>query len=144
MSGFSDPHDKIASMIDEKKIGGSTEYKPMDYSPELRKVEDNLRFSESLKLHPLKENTHGEKVFNCMTFDVATQVFGNNVWDRSIYTTDFLIDMNLRAGLNQIQKYLKRKHKMDSKYWFLLILLGLGGMAVVFMIFLMTSMGGGA
>jgi len=143
MSGFSDPHDKIASIIDKKDLSG-VDYKPMDYSPELRKVEDNLRFSDRIKKNPLKEKVHSKKVFNCITFDPAVQVFGNNVWDRSIYTTDFLIDMNLQAGLNQIQKYLKRKHKMDSKSWFLLILLGLGGMAVVFMIFLMMSMGGGA
>lgn len=108
----------------------------------MQKVERNLRFTQRLRGDPLKKNVHTEQIFGAIPFDPAVEVYGNNAWDRGIYVVDELCDMYVSGSLEQMKKYLKLKPKADAKLLFMILLLGLGGLAVVTMLLLFTGMGG--
>jgi len=132
------PHDKIASRIDQMNY---LKRKPMEYSPELKRVEDNLRFSKKMNDDPLQKHTHERVIFG-RTFDPAVQVYGNNIWDRSIFDVDALCDLYVSASIDQQQKYLKKKRKTDSNMLWLLILVGFGGVALLILFIVMGVVGG--
>lgn len=138
---YEDPHSKIQRRVDQK-ITERNQNKNQVFTPDLHKVEKNLRFSKKLADRPLKKKIHEKLIFG-IPFDPAILIYGNNIWDRSIYVTDELCDMYTSGTLEQQAKYVKKKRKMDNKLlMFILILMGFGGLAFVFLIFLMMMMGG--
>lgn len=137
MNSFDDPHAKIAQRVDEK-IG---EGKPTSLSPELRKVKDNLQFIHKIAKNPIKKDVHAEKVFGAVLVDPLPVVFGDNIWNRSIFTVDELCDMYDSATLKQRLKYAHKKRSVDSKLMFILLLVGIGGFAIIIMLFAMGVFG---
>jgi hypothetical protein len=137
---YDDPHDKIAKRVDD--IDTDTQppiKKPVYMTPELLKVEKNLRFTDKMRKKPLKKDEHTKTIFGCIPVDPTIQVYGDNHWDRGIYIVDELCDIYVSATLEQQQKYLRKKRKMDSKMLFILLLMGFGGLAIIFMLFLMGA-----
>ena len=135
---FEDPHKKIQERVDQK----TAETRPMYLSPELRKVDENLKFIDKIARNQVKKGVHAREVFGVVTVDPRTVVYGDNIWNRSIFTVDELCDIHDSATLEQQLKYAKKKRKMDSKLIFMIILLGIGGMAVFVMLLLMGVFGG--
>jgi len=137
MNNFDDPHEKIAQRVDEK-IGMG---KPTSLSPELRKVKDNLQFIHKIAKEPIEKDTHAKKVFGAVLVDPLPVVFGDNIWNRSIFTVDELCDMYDSATLKQRLKYAHKKRSVDSKLMFILLLVGIGGFAIIVMLLAMGVFG---
>ena len=139
---YEDPYEKIAKRIDEtitqKKRSPVRISDPQ--SVELQKVHDNLSYIQEIKNNPIKPGEYSHNVFGFETVDMSV-IESNNIWDRSIFTTDKLCRMFLSWTVDQLLKYERKKRRMDSKMLWLLILLGGGGLAV-FIIFLLIFGGG--
>ncbi len=141
---YQDPHDKIKELLDKKTNSKDDEpFDPLIISPELKQVRQNLEFIKTLIEEPLTKGEHTETVFGVERIDPLTEVYGDNIWNRSIYTVDELCDMNESATLDQRMKYRQRKRKVDSKMMFLLLLLGFGGLCIVLLFFLLPMFMGG-
>ena len=138
-----DPHSKIDALLSQREQNNplpqesATSVVPPTKS--MQKVERNLRFTQRMLKNPLKKNVHTEKIFGAIPFDPAVEVYGHNMWDRGIYVVDELCDMYVSGSLEQMKKYLKVKRKVDSKFLFMLILIGMGGLAVTVMLILLTG-----
>jgi len=129
--------DSIVSEKTERKIS----FDPTDFSPELKQVEDNLRFVKKLENKPIKKGKHEKTIFCYEQFDPEVQVFGDNIWNRSIFITDKINDMFFAATLEQQMKYVKKKRHMSGNMVFLLIII-LGGIGIIiFVLFLMSNLG---
>lgn len=149
-TGFTDPHDKIASKIDSikgKKIEEHEENefisKPLQLSPEYKRAVSNMRWIDRFIKKPIVKGAHAVQVFGCETVDPRTQVYGDNIWNRSIYTVDELCDIFDSATYEQQGKYITKKRKVGGNLKALLILLGVGGGATIFMILMFMSGFGG-
>jgi len=138
---YKDPHEAVQEQIDNALLGKKTEvietFDALLVSPELKRVQQNLEFIKTLIEEPLTKGKHAETIFNAETIDPLTEVYGDNIWNRSIYTVDELCDMNESATLEQRIKYRLKKRKVDSKMLFLLLLLGFGGLCIVLLFFLL-------
>lgn len=145
---YKEPHELIRERIDDKiskdkKEDEEKTFNPLEISPELKQVRQNLMFIKSLIEEPLEKGTHSETVFGVETIDPLTEVYGDNIWNRSIYTVDELCDLNESATIEQRLKYSKKKPKVDSKLMFLLLLLGFGGLSLILLFFLLPMFMGG-
>lgn len=129
-----DPHQKLQHRVDAK-IG---DVKPTTLSPELKKVKENLQFVHKIASEPIKKDVHAELVFGAKLVDPLPVVYGDNIWNRSIFTVDELCDLHDSATLQQRLKYRKKRRSMDSKMGFILILVVA---AVICMIVLLLSLG---
>ncbi len=132
-----DAHKKAADAIDKMEKYTDEEGKSIKSklgSPEIRKVKDNLKFINKLEKNPIKKDKHAKTIFG-KVIDPLPVVFGNNIWNRSIFITDELNDLYTSGTIEMMQKYVKKKRKIDSKMLFILLLIGGGGF-VVFLIIL--------
>lgn len=127
---YEDPVEKLHRRIDKKLGDGSAK------SVELQKVQENLGHIQEMKEDPVKPGEYTQRVFGVETVDMSV-IEMNNIWDRSIFTTDKLSRMFLGWTIDQLTKYEKKKRHMDSKLLFLLILVGFGGAIAIIMFFLM-------
>lgn len=143
MGDYKDPHEAVASRVDELEPEEDAEknYEEENIvyqSPELKKVEENLKFIKKLIEHPIAKDVHAVDVFGVETVDPRTVVYGNNIWNRSIFSVDELCDIHDSATLEQQLKYRKKKRKVESKMAWLLIVLGIAGLAItILVLFLM-------
>lgn len=90
--------------------------------PELRMVGENMVFEKEAEEHPIPPRVGEVKVFGYETWDINSILKGN-YWRRSIYTTDKLCKLFLKADLNQKKKYLRKKNPQEFNLLFLLIIL---------------------
>lgn len=132
---FQDPKDKL-----HRQVVNKLEHQGIGIpSVELQKVYDNLQYTKKAADNPIKLDEYKKKVFGAVVVDMSG-IEKNNIWDRSIFTTDKLCRMFLSWTVDQLTKYEKKKRRVDSKMLFLLILLGGGGLAVVVIVlFLMGA-----
>ena len=141
MGKYKDPHEAVASHVDglaENREG--EEPRELDtpsivyQSPELKKVEENLKFVKKLIEQPIEKDMHAVDVFGVEVVDPRTVVYGNNIWNRSIFSVDELCDIHDSATLEQQLKYRKKKRKVESKMAWLIIVLGVAGLAIVVLV----------
>jgi len=128
------PHQKLQQRVDAK-LGDE---KPTTLSPELKKVKENLQFVHKIASDPIKKDEHSELVFGAKLIDPLPVVYGDNIWNRSIFTVDELCDLHDSATLQQRLKYRKKRRSMDSKMGFIIILIVV---AAICMIVLMMALG---
>ena len=105
----------------------------------LEKIKDNRDFIKNVKKEELPSTT--VKVFGVKDVNVNA-ILKDNIWNRSIFTTDKLCRMFLGATLAQLKKYeAKKRHASFDAWWILiLIFLGVGGVILVIM-FLLPKLG---
>lgn len=107
--------------------------------PELCMVDENLRFEKDITENPIPKGVGRVDCFGtCWDID---SILKGNYWRRSIYTTDKLCKLFLKADLNQKKKYLaKRNPSSFSFYWIMIIMFGVV-VAILIMIFLLPKLG---
>ena len=116
--------------------------------PELKIVGDNLEFEKTVEKHPIPPGIGKVKVFekekgkDYETWDINAILKGN-YWRRSIYTTDKMCKLFLKASIETQKKYFKKKNAMEFNFWWLVVLIaiGLGGFLFV-MIYILPRLGG--
>jgi hypothetical protein len=108
---------------------------------EMKKVEENLTFIDKIMHHNVKKGKKTITVFGAEQFDLS-DILKENIWDRSIFTIDTICRMFLNANIEQMKKYLPKKTAKGFEYWWLVILLIIGGVAIaIIMIFLLPQLG---
>jgi len=116
--------------------------------PELKLVDDNLEFEKQVEEKPIPPGVGKVTVFDTKngkkyeTWDINAILKGN-YWRRSIYTTDKMCKLFLKASIETQKKYFKKKNIMEFQWLWLLLLIGLGIGGLVFvMIFILPGLGG--
>lgn len=131
MNKFKDPSDEIDSFFkDYKKL-----------PPELQAVGENMEFEKKVEEHPIPEGVGKTRVFGCETWDINSILKGN-YWRRTIYTTDKLCKLFLKADLNQKKKYLRKKNPTNFNFFWIMILMFGVVIAIMVIIFLLPRLGG--
>jgi len=123
-SGFS-PADDIGREVDDI----------LNQNPsELKKVAENLSFIKAVQDNNVPKGKVVVDAFGAEKFDLS-DILKENIWDRSIFTTDTICRMFLNANIEQLKKYLPKKTKMGFQYWWIVILMVVG--VVVIMLILL-------
>jgi len=90
----------------------------------LKRVKDNRRFKKRIRVRRVAPSHENVKVFGVKNVNVNA-ILKDNIWDRSIFTTDKLCRMFLSATLEQLKKYEKKKRAIPlNMLWILLIIFG--------------------
>jgi len=131
-------------VVDEKKDVHSEIdkfFKEKELPQELKLVGENMDFEKDVEQDPIKPGVGKVNVFNCETWDINAILKGN-YWRRTIYTTDKLCKLFLKADLNQKKKYLAKKNPIGfNMAWLLLLMVG-GVVALLVIVFLLPKLGG--
>lgn len=123
-----------ADIID--KLLNKTEELPS----ELKAVSENMIFEKKVEEKPVPPGIGRVKVFGCEVWDINSILKGN-YWRRSIYTTDKLVKLFLKADLNSKKKYLKKKNPQGFNFfWIMIIMFGVV-VAIMVIIFLLPKLG---
>lgn len=109
---------------------------------EIKKVKENLQFMSDVQEGNIPRGEEVVAVFGVETFDLH-DIFKDNVWDRSIFTTDSIVNMCIETSIEKMKKYLPKKTKKPFEYWWLILLLIIGvGAVLVIILFLLPMLGG--
>lgn len=133
---FESPEKKI-----DKLLGRSDKKLVVPKSEGLKKIYDNLKFSEEVKTNPLllKKEYRGfdAKVINLSSF------LNLRLYPRSIYTTDKLLRLVGSSRLEQLKKHLSKKRTMPINFlWIIFIIMGVI-IAVIVILVLLPKFGVG-
>lgn len=101
---------------------------------------DNRNFINKLETHKIKTTHETVKVFGVKDVNVNA-ILKDNIWNRSIFTTDKLCRMFLGCTLEQLKKYEKKKRQVPLNLLYLLIIMMGIGIAVIVMLFLLPQLG---
>jgi len=110
-----------------------------DLPPELKVVDENIQFEKKVQEHPVTSGVGKVDVFGT-SWDINSILKGN-YWRRSIYTTDKLCKLFLKADLKQKEKYLRKRNPMGFNFlWIILLMVG-GIVALLVIVFLLPKLG---
>ena len=115
-------------------------FKERGLPPELKVVGDNMAFEKKVEESPIPSGIGKVKVFGYETWDI-NGILKGNYWRRSIYTTDKLCKLFLKADLNQKKKYLKKRNAMGFNFMWLIIIAVIGIVALLVIMFLLPALG---
>jgi len=108
--------------------------------PELQMVSENMAFEKDVEENPIPPGIGKVPVFGCETWDINSILKGN-YWRRSIYTTDKLCKLFLKADLGQKKKYLKKKNPNSMNlFWIMILMFGVVA-AIIVVMFLLPTLG---
>lgn len=130
VSRFKDMTNKIDQLFPEEKT-----------VPELKMVKENMEFEKETTEKPIKPGILETTVFGYETWD-ANAILKGNYWRRSIYTTDKLCKLFLKADLGQKKKYLRKRNPMGFNMLWLVLIIIFGMVALLVIIFLLPALGG--
>jgi hypothetical protein len=116
-------------------------FKERGLPPELKVVDDNMNFEKKVESEPVPTGIGNVEVFGYETWDINSILKGN-YWRRSIYTTDKLCKLFLKADLNQKKKYLRKRNPVSFNFLWLLLIVVIGIVALLVIIFLLPNLGG--
>ena len=139
MNDFTDPHEIIDKTLKEKE----KKQVPVneDLPTELQKVAQNMDFVKEVRDNPIPENKYTVNAFG-KNVDVAG-ILKDNIWNRSIFTTDKLSRMFLSCRLEQLKKYQAKKRSIPfNMIWLIIILFGVVVAVLVILFLLPRFMGG--
>lgn len=130
MNKFKEPGEEINNFFKEHRL-----------PHELQIVGENMDFEKKVEEHPIFQGIGATKVFGCETWDINSIIKGN-YWRRTIYTTDKLCKLFLKADLNQKRKYLRKKNPTNFNFfWIMIIMFGVV-VAIMVIMFLLPGLGG--
>jgi len=106
----------------------------------LKRVRDNRRFKKRIRVRRVVPKAENITVFGVKSVNVNA-ILKDNLWDRSIFTTDKLSRMFLNMTYEQLKKYIVKKRAVPmGMLWILMLLFGVGAVVLV-VLFLLPSMG---
>lgn len=106
----------------------------------LQKVKDNRKFIKNIQDKKIPEDKANIKVFGVKNVNVNA-ILKDNIWNRSIFTTDKLCRQFLGMNLEQLKKYEKKKrHVSLNMLWIVMIMFGVI-VAILVVIFLLPRIG---
>lgn len=133
---FPSANDKIKNM--ENTIDSILNESPS----ETKKVVENLEFLEKIQKHNIPKGAKTVEAFGVETFDLH-DIFKDMLWDRSIFTTDAIVNMCVETSIERMKKYLPKKTKMGFQYWWLVILLIIGVVGIMlFLLLILPNLSG--
>lgn len=129
MSRFDKLENQVDKLLEEKSL-----------PPELKIVGENMAFEKEVEENPLPPNVGEVKVFGYETWS-PNSILKGNYWRRSIYTTDKLCKLFLKADLGQKKKYLRKRNPVGFNMTWLLIIAIIGIASLLVIIFLLPKLG---
>lgn len=106
----------------------------------LRKVKDNRRFKKRIRFRRVVPEHEDISVFGAKSVNINA-ILKDNLWDRSIFTTDKLCRMFLSATLEQLKKYERKKRTVPlNMMWIVLLMIGVV-ITVLVVLFLLPRLG---
>jgi len=125
--------DKDKDIIDER-LDKLFENRPVM----IEKIRSNREFIENVKKDQVVKTE--VKVFGVENVNVNA-ILKDNIWNRSIFTTDKLCRMFLGATLEQLKKYESKKRHAPFEHWFLiLMIIFIGGGVLLVIVFLLPML----
>lgn len=107
----------------------------------LKRVKNNRRFKKHIRVRRVAPSHENIQVFGVKNVNVNA-ILKDNLWDRSIFTTDKLCRMFLSATLEQLKKYEKKKRTVPlNMMWIFMILIGVV-VAILVVLFLLPKFAG--
>ena len=101
---------------------------------------DNREFINEIEEKQVKKDVATVKVFGVKSVNVNA-ILKDNIWNRSIFTTDKLCRLFLGCTLEQLKKYERKKRTMGiNLMWVLIIVFGIV-IAIMVMFFLLPMLG---
>lgn len=145
MEHKTDIRDEIDSLMKERQ----KQDKPSEPSKdifsetpmELKKVTENLTFIEKIRKRLPKRKEAFVDVFGVEKVSLES-ILMMNIWDRSILTYDAVSKLVLKMTLEQLKKYVPKKTSKGFEYWWLILLIAIGGIAILLVVvFLLPRLG---
>jgi len=107
---------------------------------EVKKVAENLTFLDNVQKNNIPKGKKTVTAFGVETFDLH-DIFKDMIWDRSIFTTDSIVNMCVETSIERMKKYLPKKTRMTFQYWWIILLIMMGVVGVfLFIVFLLPSL----
>jgi len=104
---------------------------------EIERVKDNREFIKKIKDKPLPKGKDIVKVFGVRDVNLNA-ILKDNIWNRSIFTTDHLCRVVFTMRFEQIRKYLAKKRSKPFDMWFLVIII-IAVVAAIIIILVLSS-----
>ena len=107
---------------------------------DLRRVKSNQLFKRRIQSSRVAPSAENIKVFGVKNVNLNA-ILKDNLWDRSIFTTDKLCRMFLSCTLEQLKKYERKKRAVPmNMLWIILIIFGVVAVILV-VLFLLPKLG---
>lgn len=107
----------------------------------LKKVRNNRQFKKKIKFRRIVPEKENVKVFGVKNVNINA-ILKDNIWDRSIFTTDKLCRMHLNMTLEQLKKYQsKKRHVPLNMMWIVILMFGVVAVILI-IVFLLPKFGG--
>ena len=100
---------------------------------EMKKVVENLEFIEDVSQNNIPKGEVIVKPFGVETFDLH-DALKDNIWDRSIFTVDAIVNTCIETSIERMKKYIPKKTKKGFEYWWLIILIIIFGVGIILII----------
>ena len=109
---------------------------------EVKRITENLEFLDAVQKNNVPKGEVVVDAFGVETFDLH-DIFKDMIWDRSIFTTDAIVNMCVETSIERMKKYIPKKTKMGFQHWWLVILLIIGVVGIMmFLLFLLPNLSG--
>lgn len=105
---------------------------------EAQRLKDNRKFLKDIEEKPLPADKELIRVFGVQDVNINA-ILKDNLWNRSIFTTDHLCRVVFAMRLEQIKKYLGVKRKKPFEHWMLVLLIIGVAVALVIILILMNT-----
>lgn len=106
----------------------------------LKRVRDNRRFKKHIRIRRVAPTHENVKVFGVKNVNINA-ILKDNIWDRSIFTTDHLCRIFLGCTLEQLKKYERKKRMVSmNMLWIILLMVGVA-VVVLVLLFLLPTLG---
>lgn len=106
----------------------------------LKRVKDNRLFKKRIRFRRVAPEHENVEVFGGKSVNINA-ILKDNLWDRSIFTTDKLCRMFLSMTLEQLKKYERKRRVVPlNMMWIILIIIGVVAVLLVVM-FLLPRLG---
>lgn len=107
----------------------------------LKRVKDNRRVKKRIRTQRVSDDAEVVSVFGVKSVNVNA-ILKDNLWDRSIFTTDKLCRMFLGSTLEQLKKYEKKKRAVPLNILYIvLIMIAVVAVIIVVMFILLPILG---
>ena len=128
MNRFEKIEDQIDAVLRDKEL-----------PKQLKMVSENIEFDKTVEENPIPRGVGPVNVFGT-SWDINAILKGN-YWNKTIYSTDKICRLFLKADLNQKKKYLRKKNPQSFNMMFLLLLMIGGIAALLVIVFLLPKLG---
>ena len=113
----------------------------LDGKPEAQRlVRANREFIKSIKDKKISKEQENVQVFGVKSVNVNA-ILKDNIWNRSIFTTDKLCRLFLGMTLEQLKKYEKKKRTVPLNMLWIVLIMIVGIAVVLVILFLLPQLG---